>query len=289
MESNVRASPGYSKPDPMVLINSPDWLRKHIIQRLNSTLSKQDADTVSRVELQYKVRSESRQDVWHTVTMCPSVGYPSCTCYDWQKHKVPCKHMCVLLKDVEEVSWDCLPEEYRCNPVFTLDNVVLGQREVPNTENQYPSDTEDREERDAMHEERDAMHDLPHEPNENITDLPWRKRAKRKLLIRKCVAQLKEITDMVYNLKDEDYLQDLAEELSSVRQQTFLQVPCEDGLQVLETPKKSFVTMDTAKSEAVRVARKLVPEVNQSGCGVKSSAGCRLQWGHRCPFSEKNC
>ncbi len=96
MELNVRASPGYSRPDPLVpqyLINSPDWVKKHIIQRLSSSLTREDVQPLGGHD--YKVKIESKADAWHTVSLGSENCHPRCTCYDWKQHKLPCKHMCL--------------------------------------------------------------------------------------------------------------------------------------------------------------------------------------------------
>ena len=243
----MRASPGYSRPDPLTpsyLIHAPDWLKKHIVQRLSSSLTTDDVKSLGGSH--YKVKSESKGDAWHTLSLGSEDSHPRCTCHDWQQHKLPCKHMCALFRLIDGVSWDSLPVTYRGNPLFTLDAVVLGHEAAS-----YPSQAEPCY--DACEEEEQGYEDEEKEVAKtqasSLGELPGRRRARRTLLIRKCVAELKEITDMVYNLKDTGYLNDLLLDLVTVRQQTFLQIPSEGALHVNETPKKKGAYVGVAKNK----------------------------------------
>ena len=100
MELNVRASPGYSRPDPLTpsyLIHAPDWLKKPIVQHLNSSLTTDDVNSLGGSH--YKVKSESKGDAWHTLSLGSEDSHPRYTCHEWQQHKLPCKHVCSLQVD----------------------------------------------------------------------------------------------------------------------------------------------------------------------------------------------
>ena len=49
-----------------------------------------------------------------------NIGEPSCTCYDWRRFLLPCKHMMVVLNSRAEV-WRSLPSSYRNNVFLLLD------------------------------------------------------------------------------------------------------------------------------------------------------------------------
>ena len=47
---------------------------------------------------------------------------PSCQCAYWRSRRWPCRHMFALMNELEECSWDSLPDEYRSSVFITLDD-----------------------------------------------------------------------------------------------------------------------------------------------------------------------
>ncbi|KAI8517503.1 hypothetical protein Bbelb_035200 [Branchiostoma belcheri] len=64
---------------------------------------------------------------YHTVNFETSStnNMPSCTCREWAKHKMPCKHFCAIFTLEEGWTWDKLSPAYRDNPLFSLDDTFL--------------------------------------------------------------------------------------------------------------------------------------------------------------------
>ena len=59
---------------------------------------------------------------------------PSCECEDWRRHKLPCKHFCLLfIKD--HIKWSDLSSNYTNSVYFKLDDRVVSmpQRQENNT------------------------------------------------------------------------------------------------------------------------------------------------------------
>eukprot|EP00794_Sanderia_malayensis_P002421 gene2421-2790_t len=55
-----------------------------------------------------------------------SVGSrPHCTCPDFSRTRLPCKHFFYLFEKYSALTWSQLPSSYTENPFFTLDNDVL--------------------------------------------------------------------------------------------------------------------------------------------------------------------
>ena len=48
-------------------------------------------------------------------------GMPSCDCYDWTEHLLPCKHTFAIILHSREYLWESLPVTYRNAPYITLD------------------------------------------------------------------------------------------------------------------------------------------------------------------------
>lgn len=81
----------------------------------------------------------------YTVSLTSPV--PHCTCFDWDKNYLPCKHMIAVL---QLYGWNLLPTEYSQFPIFTLDYEVLGNsglqaccpRTVSNAEDDVEPDSD---------------------------------------------------------------------------------------------------------------------------------------------------
>ena len=57
---------------------------------------------------------------------------PQCTCEDWGKNLMPCKHMFATMDYIERVSWLSFSEKYRQLPFLRLDNTVVNEEEIGN-------------------------------------------------------------------------------------------------------------------------------------------------------------
>ncbi|KAK5927631.1 hypothetical protein CgunFtcFv8_012766 [Champsocephalus gunnari] len=75
----------------------------------------------------FHVKSQSHPCTQHNINLGESIIMPSCTCKDWAKHKLPCKHFCAVFNHVHEWGWEKLASGNRDNPLFSLDNACLGQ------------------------------------------------------------------------------------------------------------------------------------------------------------------
>jgi len=53
-----------------------------------------------------------------------NVTTPHCSCFDWQEHNLPCKHMLAVFNACPSWGWDSLPAAYRNIPHFRLDPEV---------------------------------------------------------------------------------------------------------------------------------------------------------------------
>jgi len=54
------------------------------------------------------------------------ISVPACTCFDWQKHHLPCKHMLAVFHIYPAWGWDSLPSSYRDFAHFHLDPEIIG-------------------------------------------------------------------------------------------------------------------------------------------------------------------
>ena len=52
-------------------------------------------------------------------------GIPSCTCQDWKRHHVPCKHFFAIFRCQTDWQWERLPLKYLEGPYLSTDNAAL--------------------------------------------------------------------------------------------------------------------------------------------------------------------
>lgn len=109
----------YNEEIPLFLRNRPYQFVKHVCRRYRDA-----EDTFSNFEELitvvgdgiFEVQSDSKSNTQYQVNW----REPSCKCYDFMKHKLPCKHMCAIMIFIPGYSFDTLPADYINNPFFNL-------------------------------------------------------------------------------------------------------------------------------------------------------------------------
>ena len=66
----------------------------------------------------------------YTVSLGTESAVPSCSCSDWTKWQLPCKHFFALFRLVPEWSWESLPESYRKSAYLSTDHTSLPEYQV---------------------------------------------------------------------------------------------------------------------------------------------------------------
>jgi hypothetical protein len=97
---------------------------KHCFRRWEDSgeISAGDIDQVGEGE--FLVKSQTSDEVY-TVNFAPGeFPIPCCTCEDWRRHHLICKHFCAVFRHTAW-KWEQLPSEYRNNPFITIDEDVL--------------------------------------------------------------------------------------------------------------------------------------------------------------------
>ena len=82
-------------------------------------------------EKTFLVKSSNVND-FYIVYLENENSFPSCTYTDWQKSLLPCKHMLsIVIKGVQQASWNSLSQKYRSSPFFQLvKEVIFSQHEL---------------------------------------------------------------------------------------------------------------------------------------------------------------
>lgn len=86
-------------------------------------------------EGQFEVHSQTAMlDVWCKVTFGGHDATPSCTCKEWQRTHLPCKHMFAIFRHKPDWGFENLSEAYRTSPFFTLDEDLIFPNNNNNTQ-----------------------------------------------------------------------------------------------------------------------------------------------------------
>lgn len=128
---------------PEYLHNRPRKVIKHVMSRL-ATAGDYSFESIQPTDESgvFYVRSMTCPTTFHRVAFEP----PSCSCIDFLRHSLPCKHFCAIFLLVNDWGFTKLPESYRNGPLMSLDCNVLcteADYDVQNVEisTGQPSDT----------------------------------------------------------------------------------------------------------------------------------------------------
>ena len=82
------------------------------------------------------VSTEGIASEMYTVSFGDSTSMPFCTCFEWQKKKIPCLHMCAVFCNIPGWGWDMISPMYRSNNIFSTDYSCILQniQDLPNGE-----------------------------------------------------------------------------------------------------------------------------------------------------------
>ncbi|KAL3220276.1 hypothetical protein MRX96_029959 [Rhipicephalus microplus] len=114
----------YHDAVPEYLHNRPRSVVLHIMSRLAAAGDiDQKSATPGPCQGTFHVKSSSSEKVSH----CVDFAEPSCTCHDFRKHELPCKHFCAIFLSDKDWGFDKLPEGYRNGPLMALHDHVIAE------------------------------------------------------------------------------------------------------------------------------------------------------------------
>ena len=226
VEENIRRSSCYRKYNstlPTWLHDKPQKFTKHCIERLTSShsIKKEYIHIDESNENTYLVKSMILNENY-TVYLGDESNLPSCSCADWRKTLLPCKHMlAILTKGIDNLTYYNLSEKYRTSPFLTLDEEIIFKGEVD------PSD----ENFDLTEYEEIAFNDQ-HVALKEMQKKIYPKRSKASA-VRELLNQIKSLTFIVY---DDEALETLRECLTNQLKSFSAHAPKEDNI-VIERPR----------------------------------------------------
>ncbi|KAF3698781.1 Calcium-responsive transcription factor [Channa argus] len=231
MQLNLQYSSGTSAPIPGFLHNRPGDMVMHTKDQMATDLGPEHVTKMSSGI--FMVTSEGKNKESNLVTLGSSSALPSCTCEDWKRNRLPCKHFCAGFK--AGWTWDDLCPQYRNNPLFTLDPVCFSSRcSVLKPEEKPPqgqdtvqvggqSNGEDYQAVFGDDNGKDSHgEDLGSEVLPQDEAGPPQKQKKSMIKEtpnigrRRCIELLKAISDSVFFVDNEDFLQSLEITLEDV-------------------------------------------------------------------------
>jgi len=116
----------YNSDVPSFLHNRPTQLVKHLMQRRRSSKEISSSD-IKRSDKTFFVKSSSTEQI-HQVQFVNKNLFPQCSCADFTKFFLPCKHMFAIFNHFSDISWRDLPQWYRNSPYMTLDEEIVDVR-----------------------------------------------------------------------------------------------------------------------------------------------------------------
>ncbi|XP_078695173.1 uncharacterized protein LOC144924097 [Branchiostoma floridae x Branchiostoma belcheri] len=226
---NIQACSSYRQYDtkiPPFLRNRPKGFVQHVMSRFDGAVVYEMEDVV-QLGHTFKVKSETERGKVQTVSFGYDNTMPSCTCHDWARYLLPCKHFCAVFRLVPDWGWEALPSAYKDNPLFSIDQSCVGQSQEKEVE-------EEVEVNEEVQEEMGEEVELPYVSLEEKKTT----RSKRDLMRRACGSVLREIIENTYHLQDVEYLQDLNDQLKGILEDVQAHTPHEGTLRLAATPQK---------------------------------------------------
>ncbi|KTG46648.1 hypothetical protein cypCar_00036719 [Cyprinus carpio] len=227
VELNIKCSSGsrkYSTNVPCYAGHSPRIMSQHIIKRHQESLPFNASDITSAGENVFNVQSQTSLEK-HQVNFGKDDEMPSCTCTDWQRHLLPCQHFCAVFALVPGWSWENLSAAYRKNPLFTFDEVCLGQSAT------LPADLQGEEALKKNQEKDSSPERCPSPaPSEPILTNPEAEKSE------KCCSLLKEISELTCHIQDGTFLDSVTDRLTDLLKDIRRHTPHDDILDLSYAP-----------------------------------------------------
>ena len=137
MSSDYRS---YNEFVPHYLRGRPRKVIFHCLERKQKsrTFSADDITTVNATNGVYEVKSHSGK--LHMVDFGKQSMQPSCSCKDWTRHHIPCKHFFTVFCYIPSWQWDSLPTSYLQSEYLSQDSMALDV--IQETNSHSPSSDE---------------------------------------------------------------------------------------------------------------------------------------------------
>ena len=109
---------------PDYLHNRPRSVIKHCLERKSNgqKYAKEDVSCIDGIYGKFQVKGSANT---HNIDFGKESYDPSCTCKDWLKWKMPCKHFFGVFKHYPKWNWNALPRSYLNSEYLSSDARAL--------------------------------------------------------------------------------------------------------------------------------------------------------------------
>ena len=139
MELNTKLQAAFRRYNPAIpfyLRERPHFIIKHCLDRLAlaEAIPNSHVHVIDITNGVFKVRSQTSLEEKTSYDVLFGMNQPSCTCYDWERQRLPCKHFFAVFRHVPSWSLDNLPSAYKDSPFFTLDGDLFVPDNIETTD-----------------------------------------------------------------------------------------------------------------------------------------------------------
>ncbi|KAL3193796.1 hypothetical protein MRX96_000091 [Rhipicephalus microplus] len=213
----------YHDAVPEYLHNRPRSVVLHIMSRLAAADDiDQTSVTPGPCQGTFHVKSSSSEEVSH----CVDFAEPSCTCHDFRKHKLPCKHFCAIFLSDKDWGIDNLPEGYRNGPLMALDDHVMAESHG----------SEEHDTGDASSNYIETA--ITNETFESVPDLERSSSSGVGTIKSKVLREFDKAKNLAYYCTDSKILENVLEKLQECSAQLQLGTRANEGLNLRGSPTK---------------------------------------------------
>lgn len=110
----------YNSFVPLYLHGRPRQVIIHCLERKSNCQKYNEEDITVQDAANGVFKVTGSGGKLYTVDFGKTTNKPSCSCLDWIKWQIPCKHFFAIFRLVPEWSWDALPRDYRNNPSISI-------------------------------------------------------------------------------------------------------------------------------------------------------------------------
>ena len=114
----------YNEFVPKYLQGRPRSVILHCISRIRKA-ERFTKEAVHQIDTSGQFRIKSASGKQHTVKFVSDDNMPQCTCKDWTRWHIPCKHFFAVFHYFPNWGWASLPKEYLENEYLSADSTVL--------------------------------------------------------------------------------------------------------------------------------------------------------------------
>ncbi len=246
-ENNIKCTDSYKCYDsrvPKYLHNRPRGVVKHIMKRIDTEI--EDVRIIQETPKLFTVRSlQQKYQVW----LGSETQLPSCQCIDYRTKKLPCKHICAVIRQ-PGVGWESLGSRFGNHPLFTLDQEVtqpqpplVEDSELPGEVDKCTSSCDTTltgivSSSTSLNRFVFEEGNSPGKSKPMTVNLPSRKRPN---IRKQCIQAVKTLHDELYIATDDDVLTKTLQMITDIIDYTRKHHPSENGITLKNkslSPKK---------------------------------------------------